>query len=83
MINIPLDEDDRVDVMKAKRAFKKNAINSPLYMASNGSGVLLLILGDGTPAVPVKNFVEAVITLSKYWTISEMPLWCWSFVINH
>jgi CheY-like chemotaxis protein len=36
MINILLVEDDEVDVMNVKRAFKKNNITHPLYVASNG-----------------------------------------------
>jgi hypothetical protein len=35
-IHILLVEDDEVDVMNVQRAFKKNNIVNPLYMAANG-----------------------------------------------
>ncbi len=51
MNNILLVEDDEVDVMNVKRAFKKNHINNPLYMASNGLEALVLLRGNGNPPV--------------------------------
>ena len=36
VINILLIEDDEVDVMNVKRAFKKYKITNPLYVAENG-----------------------------------------------
>ena len=36
IINILLVEDDEVDVMNVKRAFKKYKITNPLYLAENG-----------------------------------------------
>lgn len=137
MTNILLVEDDEVDVMNVKRAFKKNNITNPLYMAANGLEALALLRGTGnsreiprerrlilldlnmpkmngieflrevradpelkaTPVivlttsnedrdkveaynlnvagyilkpVTLSNFVEAVATLNKYWSISEM-----------
>lgn len=47
MNNILLVEDDEVDVMSVKRAFKKNHINNPLYIASNGLEPLVLLRGNG------------------------------------
>lgn len=134
MLNILLVEDDEVDVMNVRRAFKKNNIRNPLWVAGNGLEALealrgpdmprdrRLILLDlnmprmngieflrelrsdpelaGTPVVvlttsgderdrvdaynlnvagyilkPVTfvNFVEAMATLNKYWTLVEMP----------
>ena len=138
MINILLVEDDEVDVMNVKRAFKKNNITNPLYMASNGLEALALLRGtEKSPKIPrerrlilldlnmpkmngieflrelradlelkatpvivlttsnedrdkveayklnvagyilkpvtLSKFVEAVATLNKYWSISEMP----------
>ncbi|MBI1183477.1 response regulator [bacterium] len=35
-LTILLVEDDEVDVMNVRRAFKKNNISNPLYVASNG-----------------------------------------------
>lgn len=137
MTNILLVEDDEVDVMNVKRAFKKNNITNPLYLATNGLEALVMLRGNGTPAIPrerrlilldlnmpkmngieflrelrsdqnlraipvivlttsnedrdkveaynlnvagyilkpvtFSNFVEAMATLNKYWTLSEMP----------
>lgn len=137
MTNILLVEDDEVDVMNVKRAFKKNNITNPLYLATNGLEALVMLRGNSTPAIPrerrlilldlnmpkmngieflrelrsdpelkatpvivlttsnedrdkveaynlnvagyilkpvtFSNFVEAVATLNKYWTLSEMP----------
>ena len=36
MLNILLVEDDEVDVMNVRRAFQKNHIANPLFLASNG-----------------------------------------------
>ncbi|PIG92723.1 response regulator [Gloeocapsopsis sp. IPPAS B-1203] len=138
MTNILLVEDDEVDVMNVKRAFKKNNITNPLYLAANGLEALAMLRGENsdfqipyerrlvlldlnmpkmngieflrelradselrfTPVIvlttsnedrdkveaynlnvagyilkPVTfaNFVEAVATLNKYWTLSEIP----------
>ncbi|WP_330219957.1 response regulator [Chroogloeocystis siderophila] len=137
MTNILLVEDDEVDVMNVKRAFKKNNITDPLYMAANGLEALALLRGEGDAPIPREwrlvlldlnmpkmngieflhelradpelrftpvivlttsnedrdkveaynlnvagyilkpvtfaNFVEAVATLNKYWTLSEIP----------
>lgn len=138
MTNIMLVEDDEVDVMNVRRAFKKSNITNPLYVAANGLDALimlrskddkltipkerrLVLLDLNMPkmngieflrelrsdpelkAIPVivlttsnedrdkveayklnvagyilkpvtfSKFVEAVETLNKYWTLSEMP----------
>jgi CheY-like chemotaxis protein len=134
MLNVLLVEDDDVDVMNVKRAFKKNHIANPLWVAGNGLEGLEVLRGaemprerrlvlldlnmpkmtgieflrelradpdlQGTPVVvlttsdderdrveaynlnvagyilkPVTfvNFVEAMATLNKYWTLVEMP----------
>ena len=52
MINILLVEDDEVDVMNVKRAFKKNNITSPLYVAPNGLEALLILRGEGGIQIP-------------------------------
>ena len=49
VINILLVEDDEVDVMNVQRAFKKNNITDPLYLATNGLEALLMLRGDGSP----------------------------------
>lgn len=45
-VNILLVEDDLVDVMNVKRAFKKNNINNPLFVAENGAEALEMLRGD-------------------------------------
>jgi CheY-like chemotaxis protein len=55
-INILLVEDDEVDIMNVKRAFKKNKIANPLYIASNGLEALAMLRGkDGQDAVIPKS----------------------------
>jgi len=48
MNNILLVEDDEVDVMNVKQAFKKNHINHPLYIASIWFRALVLLLWQAT-----------------------------------
>lgn len=50
--NILLVEDDEVDIMNVKRAFKKNNIINPLYVANNGLEALQL-LEDGSVKTPL------------------------------
>lgn len=134
MLNILLVEDDEVDVMNVRRAFKKNNICNPLWVAGNGIEALEMLRGPEIPTdrrlvlldlnmprmngieflrqlredpqlrltpvvvlttsdderdrvdaydlnvsgyilkpVTVTNFVEAMATLNKYWSLVEMP----------
>jgi CheY-like chemotaxis protein len=134
MLNILLVEDDEVDVMNVRRAFKKNNICNPLWVAGNGLEGLemlresdmpkdrrLILLDLNMPKmngieflrqlredpehrltpvvvlttsdderdrvnaydlnvsgyilkpVTLTNFVEAMATLNKYWSLVEMP----------
>ena len=51
-INILLVEDDEVDVMNVRRAFKKGNITNPLFVANNGLEALrMLRTTDNEPAV--------------------------------
>ena len=54
MLNILLVEDDDLDVMNVQRAFKKNNITNPLYVAGNGLDALDMLRGvdGGPPDVP-------------------------------
>lgn len=52
IINVLLVEDDEVDVMNVKRAFKKNNITNPLYIASNGIEALEMLRSKDENAVP-------------------------------
>ena len=53
IINVLLVEDDEVDVMNVKRAFKKNNITNPLYHASNGLEALAMLRGTNEKEVSV------------------------------
>lgn len=53
MIHILLVEDDEVDVMNVKRAFKKNNITNSLYTASDGIEALSILRGsEGASPIP-------------------------------
>lgn len=54
LTNILLVEDDEVDIMNVKRAFKKANIRSPLYIARNGLEALEMLKdsGDKPPLFP-------------------------------
>lgn len=49
LLNILLVEDDDIDVMNVKRAFKKNNIANPLFIASNGVEALEHLRGGAVP----------------------------------
>jgi len=50
VLNIVLVEDDEVDVMNVQRAFRKNNIRNPLFIAGNGVDALEMLRGDEIPA---------------------------------
>ena len=49
MLNILLVEDDQVDVMNVKRAFDKNKIGNPLYIAEDGIRALEILRSSEMP----------------------------------
>lgn len=49
ILNILLVEDDHVDVMNVQRAFKRNNIANPLYVAGNGIEALELLRSGAIP----------------------------------
>lgn len=49
LLNILLVEDDEVDVMNVRRAFQKNHITNPLFVAANGVEALELLRGGRIP----------------------------------
>jgi CheY-like chemotaxis protein len=51
-LHILLIDDDDVDVMNVQRAFKKNKITNPLYVARNGVEALELLRGGGATPIP-------------------------------
>jgi CheY-like chemotaxis protein len=50
VLNILLVEDDQVDVMNVKRAFEKNRITNPLFVAANGLEALEMLRAGSVPA---------------------------------
>lgn len=53
-VNVLLVEDDEVDVMNVQRAFKRNRIDNPLYVANDGLTALDMLRGSDSepPSVP-------------------------------
>ena len=49
ILNILLVEDDEVDVMNVRRAFQRNNITNPLYVAGNGEEALAMLRGGQVP----------------------------------
>jgi CheY-like chemotaxis protein len=49
LLNILLVEDDEVDVMNVRRAFQKNHITNPLFVAANGVEALEQLRGGDIP----------------------------------
>jgi hypothetical protein len=49
VINFLLVDDDEVDVMNVQRAFRKNNITNPLYVASDGLEALTMLKGGEVP----------------------------------
>ena len=52
MLHILLVDDDAIDVMNVQRAFKRNNILNPLYVANDGLEALALLRGTGGIAIP-------------------------------
>ena len=50
VLNILLVEDDEVDVMNVKRAFDRNRITNPLYVAEDGLDGLRMLRSGEVPA---------------------------------
>jgi CheY-like chemotaxis protein len=48
-LNILLVEDDSVDVMNVRRAFEKNRIANPLFVANNGADALSMLRSGQIP----------------------------------
>jgi CheY-like chemotaxis protein len=51
MLNILLVEDDEVDVMNVKKAFKKNNVTNPLFVCNNGLEALNFLRGNRDPSI--------------------------------
>lgn len=62
LVNILLVEDDEVDVMNVQRAFKKNNIQNPLFIANNGVEALEMLETD---IVPLPKIIILDINMPK------------------
>jgi CheY-like chemotaxis protein len=49
VLNILLVEDDEVDVMNVRRAFERNNVSNPLFVAGNGLEALEMLRNDQIP----------------------------------
>jgi CheY-like chemotaxis protein len=49
VLHILLVEDDEVDVLNVRRAFEKNRITNPLYVATNGIDALAMLRDGSVP----------------------------------
>lgn len=65
VVSIMLVEDDEVDVMNLKRAFKKNSITNPLYLAGNGLEALELLRKCGTDDMPLPRIILLDLNMPK------------------
>ncbi len=63
MDNVPfsflLIEDDEIDIMNVKRAFKRNNFQNPLYQAANGAEALAMLKNEKSdvPVLPLDNLI--------------------------
>jgi CheY-like chemotaxis protein len=63
LVNILLVEDDEVDIMNVKRAFKKNNIQNPLFVAHNGEEALEMLSDESI--VPLPKIIILDINMPK------------------
>ena len=63
VIHILLVENDEVDIMNVKRAFKKNKIDNPLHVANNGLEALWLLRGNSEQGVEKLDPLPKIILL--------------------
>lgn len=66
LINVLLIEDDEVDIMNVQRAFKKNNISNPLFVARNGIEALEVLLAqDPGKVVPLPRIILLDINMPR------------------
>lgn len=65
MVNILLVEDDEVDVMNVKRAFKKNNITNPLNVCNNGLEALDFLRGKTEPFGEIPKIILLDLNMPK------------------
>lgn len=57
LINILLVEDDEIDIMNVKRAFRKNNIENPLFIANDGLEALNMLSGNEVDKIPKPRII--------------------------
>lgn len=65
LVNILLVEDDEVDVMNVKRAFKKNNVTNPLFICNNGLEALEFLRGKKEPISELPKIVLLDLNMPK------------------
>jgi CheY-like chemotaxis protein len=65
LVNILLVEDDEVDVMNVKRAFKKNNVTNPLFICNNGLEALEFLRGNKEPISELPKIVLLDLNMPK------------------
>lgn len=65
-IGIMLVEDDQVDQMTVKRAFKQNKVLNPVFCAENGEEALAMLRGDGVEKItPLPKIILLDLNMPK------------------
>ncbi|HYG19665.1 MAG TPA: response regulator [Ohtaekwangia sp.] len=66
LINVLLIEDDEVDIMNVQRAFRKNNISNPLFIARNGLEALdALLKRNDNLVIPMPRIILLDINMPK------------------
>ncbi|MBA3683082.1 MAG: response regulator [Bacteroidetes bacterium] len=65
LLNILLVEDDEVDIMNVQRAFKKNNIGNPLFIARNGLEALQMLRNEHEEKIPLIHIILLDINMPK------------------
>lgn len=65
LVHILLVEDDEVDIMNVKRAFKKNNMANPLYIVRNGLEALDVYKGNNPDIIKIPQVVLLDINMPK------------------
>jgi len=65
MLNILLVEDDEVDIMNVQRAFRKNNIGNPLYIARNGLEALQMLRNESEEQIPTVQIILLDINMPR------------------
>jgi CheY-like chemotaxis protein len=84
VLNILLVEDDEVDVMNVRRAFERNNVSNPLFVAGNGLEALAMLRSDQIPKerrlilldlnMPKMNGIEFLQALRSDPELASLPV---------